>query len=166
MSKRNHDGDEKLLIWGLILTFTGIASGIGITLLVIYGIKKAVNSKRFFDNINNVEEKINYKFSKEVNEKKVYEQNLSEDARLLIDIMYIKYLASEEERNYYFTKLLEDKKLDEQQFLNKNIFDKKIEDDFEIQKKDEKNDVDLSIIDSNITWYDKLLDKIKNFFNK
>ena len=60
MSKRNPNNDEKLLIWAIILLFTGFGSGIGGILLTIYIIKKIFGNK---DVDNLISEKINRKIS-------------------------------------------------------------------------------------------------------
>lgn len=62
MSRRNND--DKLLVWGIILTFSGFATWIGIPLLIAYSVKKLSKSKNLENIIaENIKQKINEKTS-------------------------------------------------------------------------------------------------------
>lgn len=102
--------------------------------------------------------------------KKVYEQNLSKNARIIISIIYIKYLATEEEKNFYYGKLLEDKKLDEKQFSNENMFKKDVKEKYTNKNtsydSNIKDNQELSLVEKNEKWYKKVYDKLKNLFKK
>lgn len=102
--------------------------------------------------------------------KKVYEQNLSKNARIIISIIYIKYLATEEEKKFYYGKLLEDKKLDEVQFSSENMFKqnfKKTDKDNINTSYDSKvNDIqEANLVEKNEKWYKKIYNKLCSLFN-
>lgn len=61
---RNNNNDDKLLIWGLILIFTGVGSGIGIALLIAYGIKRASAKNRGLGDI--IKDNIQKNFSAKI----------------------------------------------------------------------------------------------------
>ena len=99
--------------------------------------------------------------------KKVNEQNLSENSRVIISIMYLKYLACEDEKTRYYEKILEDKKKQEVKFYNKNIFHaekSKLEKEiYDVMNYDNSN---LEISKIEINWYEKIFKNIKNFLKK
>ena len=119
---------------------------------------------------DNMDENYDFKYN---DTKKVYEQNLSKNARIIISIIYIKYLATEEEKKFYYGRLLEDKKLDEEQFSSKNMFKNnkydrskaKAGEISEYVDSDFENVQNLNIIKKEEKWYMKFYTNLKNLFN-
>ena len=119
---------------------------------------------------DNLDENYDFKYN---DTKKVYEQNLSKNARIIISIIYIKYLATEEEKKFYYGRLLEDKKLDEEQFSSKNMFKNnkydrskaKAGEISEYVDSDFENVQNLNIIKKEEKWYMKFYTNLKNLFN-
>ena len=101
--------------------------------------------------------------------KNVYQQDLSKNARIIISIMYIKYLATEQEKIKYYEKMVDDKKKDEGNRLKENIFKKEIDkelfDDI-LNAESNSQDKNLNVMVCETKWYHKIINKIKNFFCK
>ena len=66
MGRRNNKDDSGLLIWGIILLFTGIGSGLGAILISIYVLKKIFKGGRFF------EDAISYNIKKKIEQENKY----------------------------------------------------------------------------------------------
>lgn len=103
---------------------------------------------------------LSYNFKYDIN-KPLQEQNLSEEAKIILSIIYLRYFCDTEEKTQIINKMKENDLEDEKQAKDKynpdKIFDENIE---TIIKKDSE----LPVIPKK--WYQKFFEKIKNFLKK
>lgn len=93
--------------------------------------------------------------------KPLEEQNLSEEAKTILSIIYIRYFCSEGEKLEVIKSMkendLEFEKISYEKYNPDKLFDKKEENTYKIDK-------NLPVVPEK--WYKKIVDKLKRFFKR
>lgn len=93
--------------------------------------------------------------------KPLEEQNLSEEAKTILSIIYIRYFCSEDEKLEVIKSMkendLEFEKISYEKYNPDKLFDKKEENTYKIDK-------NLPVVPEK--WYKKIVDKLKRFFKR
>lgn len=95
------------------------------------------------------------------------EQNISEEAKGIITLIYRQYWCTESEREELDKKLLENEEIKKRERYNpENIF-KKVDEDYKYDTiSKEYSEEKILTLTENLKWYQKIINKIKLFFNK
>ena len=95
------------------------------------------------------------------------EQNISEEAKGIITLIYRQYWCTESEPKELDKKLLENEQIKKRQRYNPdNIFKKPDEDNkYDTISKEYSEEKSLTVTE-NLKWYQKIINKIKSFLNK
>lgn len=94
------------------------------------------------------------------------EQNISEEAKGIITLIYRQYWCTESEREELDKKLLENEEIKKRERYNpENIF-KKVDEDYKYDTiSKEYSEEKILTLTENLKWYQKIINKIKLFFN-
>lgn len=95
------------------------------------------------------------------------EQNISEEAKGIITLIYRQYWCTESERKELDKKLLENEEIKKRERYNPDNIFKKVDEDnkYDTISKEYSEEKSLTVTE-NLKWYQKIINKIKLFFNK
>ena len=95
------------------------------------------------------------------------EQNISEEAKGIITLIYRQYWCTESERKELDKKLLENEEIKKRERYNPDNIFKKVDEDnkYDTISKEYSEEKSLTVTE-NLKWYQKIINKIKSFFNK
>lgn len=98
------------------------------------------------------------------NSKSLEEQNISEEARCILAIIYFRYFAKEDEKQELIAKMkqndIDSENLKRQKYNPDNIFVGKPNETIEDLKEE------VALVKVPEKWYKRMFEKIKNFFRK
>lgn len=95
------------------------------------------------------------------------EQNISEEAKGIITLIYRQYWCTESERKELDKKLLENEEIKKRERYNPDNIFKNVDEDnkYDTISKEYSEEKSLTVTE-NLKWYQKIINKIKSFFNK